>query len=99
MPNALSLELCKKSAPRPGCLNVYLTAQDRSQRPMHRPVMLRSSSLSFLNRQLGSLKSNLAMSSVTKWLAHRAAAAAQGKSGFAGQVVLVAVGIHQLDGA
>src|ERR1700693_6224724 len=70
-----------------------------SQRPVNRAGMLGPSGLSFLDRRLGSLKSNFAMSSVTKWLVHRAAAAAQGKSGFAGQVILVAIGVHQLDGS
>src|SRR6476620_10022066 len=60
---------------------------------------LAPSAFNFLHRQLGSLKSDLAMSSVTKWLRNRTAAAAQGESGFAGQVILVAIGVHQLDGS
>src|SRR5882724_5896163 len=57
------------------------------------------SAFNFLNRQLGSLKPNLAMSSVTKWLGNRTAAAAQGKSWFAGHVILVAIGVHQFNGS
>src|SRR5436309_10592440 len=67
------------------------------RRLRERPLV--PSAFNFLNRQLGSLKPNLAMSSVTKWLGNRTAAATQGKSGFAGQVILVAIGVHQLDGS
>src|ERR1700682_1284569 len=67
------------------------------RRMRERPLV--PSAFNFLNRQLGSLKPNLAMSSVTKWLVNRAAAAAQGESGFARQVILVAIGVHQLNGS
>jgi len=48
--------------------------------------------------RLCSLETDLAVGSVTKRLVDRAAAAAKGESGFAGQVVLVAVGINEFDG-